>query len=158
MTGLPLERRVTSLAALFDALETPLEPALDPRVYVEPKDRGTASENQRQWAWVKFMRQHAKRVLVHGIPNGTNIASNAGRAKVKREGLYTGFPDNGAVWTGCTAYLEWKNGRGMPDDAQIECINRLVEMGHPVAVVRTMEGAAWWLREVCLAPVPVVKS
>lgn len=135
------------------ALASPLKPELDPRVYVEPRDRNPASEFDRQSAWIAFMHRHAKRVLVFAVPNGTNIASNWGRRKVKREGLYTGFPDTGAVWTGATAYLEWKSGSGTADDAQIECLNRLVEMGHLCAVVRTTEGACRWLRDACLAPV-----
>lgn len=137
--------------------EDTLDPVLDPRVFVEPVDRGTASENERQAAWVGLMRRHAQRVIVFAVPNGTHIASRGGRAKVKREGLYTGFPDNGATWTGATAFLEWKDARGKPSPAQIECLNRLVAMGHPCAVVRTAIGAMRWLREVCLAPVPDVR-
>lgn len=131
--------------AAIDLLETPLKPVLDPRVFVEPKDRGTASENARQWEWVSHMHQNARRVLVFAVPNGTNIASMAGRARVKREGLYTGFPDTGAAWTGCTAYLEWKDGKGVPSDAQVECLNRLAAMEHPCGVFRTVEAAVNWL-------------
>ena len=134
--------------AAIDLLETPLKPVLDPRVYVEPKDRAKDSENARQWAWVKYMHQTARRVLVFAVPNGTNIASFAGRAKVKREGLYTGFPDTGATWTGCTAYLEWKDGRGDLSDAQIECLNRLAAMDHPCGVFRTVEAAVNWLHAI----------
>jgi len=143
-----------NLLAELDALESPLKPVLDPRVFVEPKDRDPASELDRQGAWVGFMRVHAKRVLVFAVPNGTHIATRYGRRKVDREGRYTGFPDTGATWAGATAYLEWKAGRGDPDDAQIECLNRLVAMGHPCAIVRTREGANRWLIEQG-APIPV---
>lgn len=132
----------------FDALESPLKPVLDPRIYVEPKDRGDVLETTRQSAWVRHMRMHARRCLVFAVTNGTNIPSRRGRAKVKAEGLYTGFPDTGAAWTGAVAYLEWKDGTGDPSDAQIECLNRLAAMDHPCAIVRTVEGAVRWLRSI----------
>lgn len=135
---------MTALAT-FDALETPLKPILDPRVFVEPKDKGKASETARQAEWVNHMHKHARGVLVFAIPNGTNIPSFAGRAKIKKEGLYTGFPDTGAVWGSGTAYLEWKDADGAPRDAQIECLNRLIEMGYPCGVFRTVEAAVNWL-------------
>lgn len=136
------------------ALDAPLKPVLDPRVYVEPKDRGAASELDRQGAWVNFIHRYAHRVLVYAVRNGAHIATRGGRIKAKREGLYTGFPDAGANWEGGLAYLEWKDGRGDPSDAQIECLNRLVAMGHPCAIVRTMEAANRWLVEQG-APIPV---
>ena len=127
------------------ALEAPLKPVLDPLIYVEPKDRDPASELSRQSAWVSFIHRYAHRVLVYAVRNGAHIPSTSGRNKAKREGLYTGFPDTGANWEGGLAYLEWKDGRGDPSDAQIDCLNRLAAMGHPCAVVRTVEGANRWL-------------
>lgn len=139
------------------ALETPLKPVLDPLVYVEPKDRNPASELSRQGAWVSFIHRYAHRVLVYAVRNGAHIPSTAGRNKAKREGLYTGFPDTGANWEGGLAYLEWKDGRGDLSDAQIDCLNRLVAMGHPCAVVRTMESANRWLIKLG-CPIPVRKG
>lgn len=136
------------------ALETPLKPVLDPRVYVEPKDRNPASELSRQGDWIFFIHRYAQRVLAYAVRNGAHIASVSGRNKAKREGLYTGFPDTGANWAGGAAWLEWKNGTDGPGDAQIECLNRLVEMGHPCAVVRTMAGANRWLISLG-APIPM---
>lgn len=127
------------------ALETPLYPVLDPRVFVEPKDKGKASENARQAEWVAHMRKHARAVLVFAVPNGTNIASMAGRAKVQREGLYKGFPDDGCLWAGGQAFPEWKDGRGDPDTSQIECLNRLAAMGYPCGIFRTTEACCNWL-------------
>lgn len=138
----------------FRAMETPLKPVLDPRVYVEPKDKGAASELDRQGAWVAFIHRYACRVLVYAVRNGAHIASTSGRNKAKREGLYTGFPDTGANWDGGLAYLEWKDGRGDPSDAQIDCLNRLVAMGYPCAIVRTLETANRWLIEQG-CPIPV---
>jgi len=135
-------------ASPFDLEDSPLKPVLDPRVFVEAKDKGIASETYRQREWVGHMHQHARSVLVFAIPNGTNIPSFAGRSKVKAEGLYTGFPDTGAHWDGGYAYLEWKDGKGDPSDAQIECLNRLVGMGYPCGVFRTAEAAVNWLASV----------
>lgn len=135
-------------------LESPLRPVLDPRVFVEPKDKDPAPELDRQGAWISFMRRHARRVLAFAIPNGTHIATRWGRNKADREGRYTGFPDTGAAWDRVTAYLEWKDGRDGPTPAQIECLNKLVAMGHPCAVVRTREGANNWLISQG-APIPV---
>ena len=130
---------------------------LDPGIYVEPKDRLTASETQRQAAWVKFMRAHVRQCLVFAVPNGTNINSRLGRAKVKREGLHTGFPDNGVLWADGSAFPEWKSGRGDPSEAQIETLNWMHRRNIPVAIVRTSEGCLAWLRSIG-APVPHLVS
>jgi hypothetical protein len=142
-----------NMLAILDAMETPLKPVLDPRVYVEPKDKNPSSELQRQGPWISFIRVHARGILAFAVPNGTHIASRWGRNKADREGRYTGFPDTGAAWSGTTAYLEWKDGQGKADPAQIECLNRLVAMGHPCAIVRTREGANRWLLSLG-APIP----
>ncbi|KAK4833121.1 hypothetical protein QYF36_000216 [Acer negundo] len=89
------------------------------------EDKGKQSESKRQGEWVNHMHKHARKVLVFAIPNGTHIPSFAGRARIKAEGLYTGFPDTGAHWDGGYAYLEWKDSKGDPKPAQIECLNRL---------------------------------
>jgi|GEM_PF-6848126 len=151
-----------NMLAAFDAMESALKPVLDPRVFVEPKDKGKDSETKRQGVWVSHMHKHARSVLVFAIPNGTHIPSFAGRAKIKAEGLYTGFPDTGALWEPVwvgnddTAYLEWKDGTGDPSDSQIECLNRLVGMGYPCGIFRTMEVATNWLASVG-APVGAVR-
>jgi hypothetical protein len=138
---------VSAFAAILDEPETSLrKPVLDARIFVQPKDRDPAPELNRQAKWVAAMGKTA--VLAFSIPNGTHIATRWGRNKADREGRYTGFPDTGAVWPGTTAWLEWKDGKGNADPAQIECLNRLVEMGHPCAVVRTKECAIDWLRSL----------
>jgi hypothetical protein len=131
---------------------------LDPAIYVEPKDRGTASEDARQAEFVTLMRRTARACRVFAVPNGTHIASHAGRAKRQREGLLSGEPDTGISWADApTARIEFKNGRKMPDENQIEALNWYHQRGHPVAVCRTAEGAMWWLRSIG-APVPEVRS
>lgn len=48
---------------------------------------------------------------------------------------------------------EWKNGTKMPDDDQIETLNRLLDMGFRVGVYRTKETL---LQHLDLAGAPVV--
>ena len=134
------------LASLTDDWD--VRPVLDPAIYVEPKDRDPAKEFDRQAAWVKLMRRTCRSCLVFAVPNGTNIPSRAGRARVKREGMHTGFPDNGILWADGDAFIEWKDGRGDPTDSQIETLNWLHLRGHPVAVCRTPEAAMRWLKSV----------
>ena len=151
------KRRWLVLVSNWADLEMTLEPVLDPAIYVEPKDRDPSLEDKRQAAWVSLMRRTAHACLVFAIPNGTNIKSRYGRAKVKREGLHTGFPDNGVLWDGGQAYPEWKAGRGDPSDAQIETLNWMHRRGIPVAIVRTPLGCMRWLRSIG-APVPEVRG
>lgn len=139
--------------ALLDIPEADLRPKLDPGIWIEPKDRDGRSESQRQSAWVSTMRKHARACLVFSIPNGTHIRSNMGRSKVKREGLHSGFPDNGVLWADGAAYPEWKDGRGDPSDNQVDTLNWMHRRGIPVAIVRTEAGCLGWLRRIG-APVP----
>jgi hypothetical protein len=121
---------VNALADLL-ALETPLKPTLDPRVYVEPKDRDPASEDDRQSRFVNRVKR-----------------GQWERNKAMREGLAIGWPDVGIVWAGAEARIEFKNGSEMPRDEQIETLNWLVDRGHPVAVCRTADGALRWLGSI----------
>lgn len=131
--------------------------ALDPAIYVEPKDKDPRSEDARQAEFVAFMRKHCRACRVYAVPNGTHIASMAGRAKRQREGLLSGEPDIGVSWAGHpTARIEFKNGRKDPEPNQVEALNWYHRRGHPVAVCRTMEGALRWLASVG-APVREVR-
>lgn len=140
--------------ALFDALEAPLSPTLDPRIFVEPKDRDPASEDDRQGAFVATMRRVAKKCDVAANTNAGK-RSRWAAAKVKREGLVTGRNDLDVKWAGAIALIEFKNGRKMPEPAQVDYLNRMVEMGFPVAVIRTPECGMRWLAGLG-APVPRV--
>lgn len=136
------------------ALETPLKPALDPRVYVEPKDSDPASEDARQGTFVATMRRTAKKCDVAANTNAAKRSQWAA-AKVKREGLVTGRNDLDVKWCGGIALIEFKNGRKGPEPGQIEYLNRMVAMGFPCAIIRTPVGGMNWLRSIG-APVPVV--
>lgn len=144
-----------TLAAFFHDLDEALTPVLDPGIYVEPTDRGDATEEARQAAWVMLMRRTAKACRVYAVPNGAK-RTRWEAAKAKREGMLAGEPDTGVSWAdGPTARLEWKNGKAGPTDEQIEALNWYHRRGHPVAVVRTVDGAMAWLRSIG-APVPAV--
>lgn len=139
----------------FADLETPLRPTLDPRVHLEVKDRAVTSEHVRQAEFVATMRKVARRCMVFAVPNGTNIPSVKGRAKVKAEGLLSGVPDLQVWWAGGVAHVEFKNGKDMPDPNQVERLNWFVERDVPCMVARTATGAMSWLRAIG-APVPTI--
>lgn len=130
-----------------------LSPTLDGRVLVEPKDRLTASEDERQAAFVATMRRVARGCEVAAFANGGKRSQWAA-AKVKREGLATGWVDLCVVWTGAVAWIEFKDARSMPRANQIERLNWLVARDHPVMVARTAAAAMGWLASLG-APVPI---
>lgn len=139
----------------FLALDESLKPVLHPAIYVEPKDRDSASEDARQAEFVATMRRIARACRVYAVPNGGK-RTRWEAAKVKREGLLAGEPDTGVSWADAlTARVEFKNGRDMPSDVQIEALNWYHARGHPVAVCRTALGAIAWLLSIG-APVPAI--
>jgi hypothetical protein len=131
--------------------------ALDEGIWVQPKDRDPASEDRRQAEYIATVRKLCKGIKVFAVPNAAKRTQWAA-AKVKREGLYTGWPDTGACWvsniSGGVAWIEFKNGTNTPDADQIDTLNWLHRRGHPVAVCRTAQGALEWLKSIG-APVPV---
>lgn len=143
----------------FDDMEqpAPLKEKLDPAIYVEPKDKDTASEDDRQAVFVATMRRIAKACRVYAVPNGGKRSVWAA-AKAKREGMLAGEPDTGITWAdNPTARIEFKNGSSMPTPTQVEALNWYFLRGHPVAVCRTAEGAMRWLHSIG-APVPNPKA
>lgn len=134
--------------------DEPLRETLHPDIFVEPKDRDPAGEELRQAEYIATMRKSFRAVKVFAVPNGAKRSQwEAGKAK--REGLHAGWPDTGACWAGGHgAYIEFKNGRDMPDPNQIATLNWLHAHGFPVAVCRTSFGALGWLQKVG-APVSI---
>jgi hypothetical protein len=129
---------------------------LDPSIYVEPKDRDPASEDDRQGTFVSTMRRVARACRVVAIPNGAK-RTRWEAAKAKREGMSPGEPDTAITWAKePSARIEFKNGREMPTPIQVETLNWYHRRGHPVAVCRTAEGAMRWLALIG-APVPAVR-
>lgn len=144
-----------TLAAILTIPEDPLKATLDPGIFVEPRDRRLAYEDDRQAEFVALMRRTARACRVVAIPNaGRRTRWEAG--KRLKEGMARGEPDIAVTWADApTARIEFKNGRDMPDTDQVEVLNWYHMRGHPVAVCRTAEGAMAWLRSIG-APVPGV--
>ena len=84
------------------------------------------------------------------VPNGTFIASRAGRGKVRREGLSKGFPDAIIVGTGrnrCrTAFAEIK-AKGSLSEWQHAWLTALHEAGHDCGLFRSEHTLADFLRQ-----------
>lgn len=99
-------------------------------------------------------------VALVAVPNGTYIASRAGRAKAQREGLSAGFPDIAAFWPGGgTALLEFKAKNGRISEQQQMWMERLVSFNllagvfrHPDTALDALRrwGAPFIDREGCL--------
>jgi hypothetical protein len=104
-----------------------------------------------QLAFRKLMKQVAPRCRVVAVPNGTFIASRAGRRKADQEGRSAGFPDTIILWTGGFAAIEWKAGNATSCDVsnnQSEWLTWLEAAGHPCAVFREEHQAAEWLKSL----------
>lgn len=140
---------LTILSAITEADDT----TLDPRVYVERKDRRAEDEEARQRQAVAFIRKHAHRVIVFAVPNAVRGAG--AKLKQYREGAIYGAADLVCVWTGGVAFIEMKAGSTMPRANQVAFLNMLAAREHHVAVCRSVEGVAAFLRHAG-APVPVV--
>ena len=125
----------------FDHLESPLDEA--PLFFIEPKDRDTASEVERQARFIKEARKAGFKpvAIVNGALRGMKALNRA-----KREGAWWGFPDLAVLGPDrFVALVEFKNGKSMPAAHQVGCMNTLHRLGFPVAVFRTPERAMAWL-------------
>lgn len=138
------------MADLTEFLEIPeaiRKPVLDPGIYVEPNDKLKTGEDARQMAFIAVMRRDNPDIIVHATPNGGR-QSDWARIRGKRMGVYAGWPDTTCDWIDGGAYIEFKDGTGKPEDAQIECLNRLHGIGRHVAICRTAKGALAWLKDI----------
>jgi hypothetical protein len=128
---------------LWDTLESPLDEP--PMFHVDERDRDPASEHARQSELVKRLRGAGLHVIA--IPNARAWGMKAWN-KAKAEGVLWGAPDlivNGP--RRLVAYIEMKNGREMPEQHQVDCLNSLHRFGFPVGVFRRADSALAWLRE-----------
>jgi len=133
-------------AWIDDIAEDSLRSRLDLGIYVQPKDRDETSEDDRQIAVVKRLK-NCHGVAFHAVPNGGR-QSDWARLRGERMGVIRGQPDLGIDWTGGAAVIEMKNGTEMPRPDQVDRLNRLHRMGKNVAVCRTVDGAVAWLRSL----------
>ncbi|QVJ07661.1 VRR-NUC domain-containing protein [Sphingopyxis sp. BSN-002] len=80
--------------------------------------------------------------MVSAVPNGTHIASKAGRGKAQREGLATGYPDLIIDGIGpnagkvCRAEIK---ASGDVKLSQYAMLNRLHEAGHICGIFRSLD-------------------
>lgn len=123
---------------MIDAMEAPLKPT--PRFTVQAPDRDTRSELERQTAFLGLLRICAPTVMVWAVPNGHNRGLKD-RVKAKKEGLKAGVPDLTLCWNHGVGFLEFKDARGKPSDAQIDLLNYLQDAGHHCGIARTPEFA-----------------
>lgn len=123
----------------FPADEPLREP---PLFYCEPRDRNPASEHDRQSATVKRLRSMGLHVIA--VPNARVWGLKAWN-RAKAEGVEWGAADLVINATGLTAFIEFKNGREMPEQHQVDWLNTRHRLGFPVAVCRTADGAVAWL-------------
>ena len=135
------------MSALLDIAEDTLIEVLDPGIYVEPKDRDPASEDDRQMRLIVRLKRDHKQIAFHAVPNGGRQTDWA-RLRGERMGVIAGQPDLGFDWAGGAAVIEMKNGTDMPRPNQVTRLNRLHRMGKSVAVCRTAQGALAWLKSV----------
>jgi hypothetical protein len=127
----------------FDHLESPLDEA--PLFYIEPRDSDLSLEIDRQAAFVSAARKAGFKVaaITNGEMRGIKALNRA-----NREGAWWGFPDLAVFGPGrFVAFPEFKNGKAMPKQHQIEALNALHRLGFPVGVFRTPGRAMAWLLE-----------
>ena len=107
------------------------------------------SELAIQLAFRRRARMMCPRVRIVAIPNGTHIASRAGRAKANAEGRSAGFPDVQCLWPGGGfAAIEFKAPKGRVSENQSEWLDWLTESGFACTVSRDADHALEWLRSL----------
>jgi len=126
------------ISSLFDLEESALKPVA--RFPIEPKDKGTDDEATRQAAFRTLLRYAGPSIMSWSVPNAGKRGFKA-QARVKKEGLTAGVHDEHYAWNHGIAFLEWKDGRGVMSDAQIDWGNAMADRGFRVACVRTPEFA-----------------
>jgi hypothetical protein len=99
----------------------------------------------------KAILKYLRTVLPHGwlvmhVPNGGSRNPIEG-AKMKALGVMAGWPDISIYGPGMCCFMEVKTQRGRLSNSQHAVIDRLADMGHPVAVVRSIDDARTMVKE-----------
>jgi hypothetical protein len=113
--------------------------------YIESRHNGPESEAQIQAAFLAQMAKLAPRVMVLGIPNAGKRTRWEAMQR-KREGMITGFPDVLLFFDGGVMACEFKSGKGVLSKPQAAVLDRLVDLGIQVAVMRRAETAVEFVR------------
>lgn len=130
-----------TFADYLPADEQLAEPPLFP---VDERDRDPKSEHARQCEVVKACRSRG--LTVFAIPNARAWGMKAWN-KAVAEGVRWGAPDLVICGRGQTCFAEMKNGRAMPEQHQVECLNALHRMGFAVGVFRRADSVLAFLGE-----------
>lgn len=117
----------------------------EPIFHIDARDNDPAPEEDRQAAFVKAARRSG--IKIAAVPNDGKRGQKA-RNLAAKLGAWWGFGDTVAFASGAkVAVLEFKNGRRMPEQHQIDCLNALARMGIPVGVFRRADSAIAFLHE-----------
>ncbi len=135
---------------------TALEDAPSPRAWhLDEKDKDPRTEAQRVASFLSMRRYIAPTVDIVAVPNAGRRTRWEAMQR-KREGMTAGALDYFLTWPGGgIAFIEFKDGRGMPDDNQMRRLDMYVRQGHLCGVFRTGESAWGWLERVG-APVRMI--
>lgn len=119
--------------------------------HIDPKDNDPRDELRRQAAFLRDAKIICPGVDIFAVPNAAKRSQWAAN-KAKREGMTAGVLDLVATWKGGgAAFLEFKDGKKMPDENQRERLNLLMRQGHHCGVFRQEKSALEFLRK-CGAP------
>jgi hypothetical protein len=133
--------------SFFAALEAPVH---DLPWHIDAKDGDPRDETARQLAALRRAKIICPGVDIIAVPN----AGRRSRWEVsqrKREGMKAGALDWIVTWRPKhgdrgVAFVEWKDGKDMPDQRQRDRLNMLFGWGHHVGVFRREDSFFAWLR------------
>ena len=125
-------------------LDIPEDTANEPW-FIEPKDKDSKSEIQRQALFLSRLRTLAPAVDALAIPNAGKSTEWERLARY-REGARRGALDLVITWKFGVIFAEFKNGTSMPSKDQEERLNRYFRMGHHCGVYRKPETLIGHLR------------
>jgi len=129
----------------------PPESDADEAWHIDARDNDPRDELKRQSAFLRDAKIICPGVDIFAVPNAAKRTQWAAN-KAKREGLTAGVLDLVATWKGGgSAFLEFKNGKEMPDANQRDRLNMLTRQGHHCGVFRQEKSALEFLRR-CGAP------
>lgn len=98
-------------------------------------------EDQVQKSIIAYLAAVAPTTFVYAVPNGSRRTAS-GRATNAVPGIVNGWPDLGLVLPdGRAAFIECKSAKGVLSKAQRAVRMRLIKVGIPCCVARSVEDA-----------------
>lgn len=137
------------MSALADllALETPAGRTW----HIDPRDKDPRDEDARQAAFLRDAHIMCPGVDIFAVPNAGK-RTRWEQYKRTREGMKAGALDLVCTWLPTSAhdrgiaFLEFKNGRDMPDANQCDRLDLYMRQGHHCGVFRQERSALEFLR------------